>query len=201
MPTEQYAQANGHLPKAPRVRNRAKAAKPVVLDATIKPDVAVKAAKPAKAAKPVKPDVAATPAIDRGAVVSQAVAEIGVAARKLLPPRAPKAQVVAADYWAGSLVMQLAEAWRIRAKREAVAMGVLPDHTEHPSPVGTAETVYTDPMITIAMKVVEQAARVDVPGLIADLQKLEIKPTVLARLLKKHTKTFPGAHIFTASLT
>ena len=118
----------------------------------------------------------------------------------MLPKRATAKQRAAVDYWCASLANQTAESWRGKAKVKCVAEGVLPDHEAHPSPIGTAETVYVDEIVSIGMKVVAQADRCDVAALVADLTKAGVDQKVLKRLVKKHTKTYAGAHIFTASL-
>ncbi len=118
----------------------------------------------------------------------------------MLPKRHSANERAAAEYWGASVASQVAEQWRGKAKAQAVAAGVLPDHEAHPSPIGTMETIYADKLISISMKVVAQADRVDVTSLIADLTKAGLPERVLKKLLKRHTRTFPGAHIFTASL-
>ncbi len=151
---------------------------------------------------PAKPRAKAEPAaIDGTALIAQAMAEIAESIQAMLPRRASATERAAAEYWGASIANQLAEAWRNRAKRLAVAQGVLPDHTADPYPIGTSETVYVGTLVTVSLKVVEQADRVDVPGLVADLIASGIKPAVLKRLLRRHTKSFAGAHIFSASLT
>jgi hypothetical protein len=151
---------------------------------------------------PPKPRAKAAPAeIDGNALIVQALAAIAESIQAMLPRRASTTERAAAEYWGASIVNQLAEAWRNKAKRQAVAQGVLPDHAATPYPIGTSETVYVGTLVTVSLKVVEQADRVDVPGLVRDLIASGVKPAVLKRLLRKHNKSFPGAHIFTASLT
>ena len=132
--------------------------------------------------------------------VNESFDEIGRAIRTMLPKATTAKDRLAAEYLAASLTSRLSEAWRDKTKRAAVGGGVLPDHTADPFPVGTVETVYTGALVTISVKVVEQADRVDVAGLVASLEKAGVKPTLLKRLVKKHTKSFAGAHVFTASL-
>jgi hypothetical protein len=144
------------------------------------------------------PRTKAKPAIplDRTATITEAFGEIGIAL-----PRSRNAQDKLADeYWAASVLAGLAEKRREKAKRAAVAGNVLPDHAAHPLAIGTAETVYTGALVRIDVKVVEQADRVDVVGFVADLERAGVKLATLKRLRKKHTKSFAGAHVFTASL-
>lgn len=137
--------------------------------------------------------------VDHGAAFAQAFGALASVAAAVVPKRhSPRAKAAAA-YWGASLANQAAEAWRSKAKAVCVAEGVLPDPAS-PSPIGTIETVYADATISIAMKVVAQADRVDVVALVADLTKAGVDPKVLKRLTKKHTRSFAGAHIFTASL-
>jgi hypothetical protein len=107
---------------------------------------------------------------------------------------------LAEEYWSASLLSRFADARREKAKKAAVTGGVLPDHLTHPYPVGTSETIYAGATVTINLKVVPQADRLNTAALVADLQKAGVKPALLKRLVKKHTETFGGAHIFTASL-
>jgi hypothetical protein len=107
---------------------------------------------------------------------------------------------LAEEYWASSLLSRNADARREKAKRAAVTGGVLPDHLARPYPVGTSETVYAGATVTINLKVVPQADRVNTAALVAALEKAGVKPALLKRLVKKHTEKFGGAHIFTASL-
>jgi hypothetical protein len=139
-------------------------------------------------------------AIEGNALIVKAVAGIGATVQAMLPRRASAKEHAAAQYWGASVTQQLAEAWRGRAKEQATALGVLPDYVAHPYQVGTSGTVYEGTMVTIGMKVVEQADRVNVPGLVADLLAAGVKPAVLKRLVRRNTKQFHGAHIFTASL-
>jgi hypothetical protein len=142
-----------------------------------------------------------TRALDRTAAVSEAVAEVGRTIRATLPRKATEKDKLFADFWGWSLVLRMVEPLRDKSKRAAVAGEVLPDHAAHPFAVGTSETVYSSELGSIGMKVVEQADRLDVPGFVADLEKAGVKPALLKRLQKKHNRSFPGAHIFTASLT
>lgn len=139
--------------------------------------------------------------LDRTTAVTEAVTELGRVIRATLPRKATDKDKLFADFWGWSLVLRMVEPLRDKSKRAAVAGEVLPDHTAHPFAIGTSETVYSSELGSIGMKVVEQAERLDVPAFIADLEKIGIKPAQLKRLLKKHTRQFPGAHIFTASLT
>lgn len=137
---------------------------------------------------------------DRTAAVSDAVGEIGRIIRAMLPRKATEQDKLFADFWGFSLAQRLIEPLRDKSKRAAIAGQVLPDHSAKPFPIGTAETVYSSDLGSISMKVVEQADRLDVAGFVADLEKAGVRPALIKRLLKKHTKTFAGAHIFTATL-
>jgi hypothetical protein len=131
--------------------------------------------------------------------VTDAVAE-GFAAIGYPPGTRNARDRLAEEYWSASLLSRLADARREKAKKAAVTGGVLPDHLAEPYPIGTAATVYAGPTVTISLKVVPQADRVNTAALVADLQKAGVKPALLKRLVKKHTEQFGGAHIFTAAL-
>ena len=140
-------------------------------------------------------------ASDRTEALTDAFAELGRANGTAMPPTRKTKDKLAFEYWVASLLNRLAEARRDKAKRVAVAGGVLPDHAANPLPVGTSEIVFVGERVTIALKVVGQTDRVNVPALMADLVKAGVKPAVLKRLVKKHTESFAGAHVFTASVT
>lgn len=137
---------------------------------------------------------------DKATAIIDAFGEIGRVNGTMIPRRSNAKDRIAYEYWVSSLLNRLSEARRDKARRAAVAGGVLPDHAANPMPVGTVETVYAGGLVTIAMKVVEQADRVDVAGLMADLEAAGVAAKLLKRLAKRHTRTFPGAHVFTASL-
>jgi hypothetical protein len=138
---------------------------------------------------------------DKTAALTEGFTDLGRCVNAMLPKTPSAIDRAALEYWASSLVCRLADAWRDRTKRAAVASGALPDHATNPLPVGTAETVYAGPLVTISVKVVEQADRVNVAALVADLEQAGVASRLLKRLVKKHTKSFGGAHVFTASLT
>jgi hypothetical protein len=95
----------------------------------------------------------------------------------------------------------LSEAWRDASKKALVACGALPDYAANPLVVGTHATIYTDPLVTVGVKVVPQAPRLDIDACFADLLDAGVKPALLKRLRKKHTTEFNGAHIITTLLT
>lgn len=135
------------------------------------------------------------------AAVTEAFAEIGRVNGTMIPGRARGAKVrLAYDYWIASVLAQLAEVRRDKAKKAAVAGEVLPDHAADPYPIGTAQVVYADKVVTIGLKVVAQADRFDVAALLVDLELAGVKPSLLKRLVKKHKRSFDGAHVYTASL-
>jgi hypothetical protein len=140
------------------------------------------------------PRAAAAP-LDRTAAVAGEFATIGTGVR--IRDVQDKA---AWEYWAASALLGLAEKRRDKAKKQAVAAAVIPNYADDPMPIGTAETVYSGAQVRIDVKVVEQATRVDVAALVIDLERAGVKLATLRRLVKKHTRTFNGAHILTASL-
>lgn len=189
------ARNGSHKPRAVRVAAAAAAPTPVPVPV---PAAAVRPALAAKSGRAVK--VEAGPTSDHARQFAETFGALGTLVAGMVPKRGSAKQRAAAEYWGASLASQAAEGWRGKAKVKAVAEGVLPDYETNPSPIGTAETVYTDGLVAVGMKVVAQADRHDVPGLVADLTKAGVDPKVLKRLLKKHTRSFNGAHIFTATL-
>lgn len=147
----------------------------------------------------IKPAI--VPEADRTAIFTGAVsAKLDDLVKAMLPSRASPTEQAAAEYWASSVTNALIEMRRAKAKKIATALHVLPDYVATPFPVGTAETIYADPLVTIGMKVVEQADRIDTLALVADLESAGVASKLLKRLVKKHTRAFAGAHIFTAVL-
>jgi len=142
----------------------------------------------------------AAPAPPINEVIASNFADLGRPGQAIVPRSAKVADAAAWEYWVSSLLLQLAERRREAAKRAATVARVLPDYINEPFPVGTAETVYSGPLISIALKVVPQTPRVDVASLMADLAAAGVKPALLKRLLKKHTIEYAGAHVFTPTL-
>jgi hypothetical protein len=130
--------------------------------------------------------------------VTFAFAEIG---KDHLPATRSTKEKLALEYWVSSVLLRLAEARRDKAKRAAVHGNVLPDTLANPFPIGTAEAVYAGALVTIGLKVVPQAERLNVAGLTAYLEKNGVRPALLKRAVKRNTETFAGAHIYTALLT
>ncbi len=104
-------------------------------------------------------------------------------------------------YWAASRAGSQNDAWRDGAKKALIAAGVLPDYTATPLPVGSVETIYSDALVMLAVKVTQQASRLNVDAFVADLVEEGVKPALLRKLRKRHTTDFAGAHIITALLT
>ena len=134
------------------------------------------------------------------AAVTEAFLDIGHINGTALPKAKGATEKIAWEYWVSSLLAQLAEVRREKAKRAAIAGGVLPDIAANPLPVGTTQAVYAGTLVTIGVKVVGQSDRVNVPALVADMLAAGFAPRVVKRLVKKHTRSFAGAHVFTASL-
>ena len=183
---------------APKKRRAAKGAAPAIEAAPAPVPVPVPAAPAPKIGKPRKGE---TLKADRAAAFTEAFALFANVVTSMLPKRSTAKQRAAVDYWCASLANQTAEAWRGKAKAVCVVQGVLPHHELHPMPIGTTETVYADELVSIGLKVVAQADRCDVAALVVELIKTGVEERSLRRLVKKHTKSYPGAHIFSASLS
>jgi hypothetical protein len=140
-------------------------------------------------------------AASRTAAVADAFAEIGRANGTAMPRAKGAQERVAYEYWVSSQLAQAAELRRERAKRAAIAAGVLPDYVTAPLAIGTMEVVYAGTLVTIGVKVFSQADKINTPGLVADLAAAGVPKAVLKKLLKRHTRSFAGAHVFAASLT
>jgi hypothetical protein len=102
---------------------------------------------------------------------------------------------------AASLAVSQSEAWREAAKKDLIASGVLPDYARNPLPAGTVATIYADPLVILAVKVTQQASRLNADAFVADLAAAGVKAALLRKLRKRHTTEFNGAHTVTALLT
>jgi hypothetical protein len=142
----------------------------------------------------------------RAAAISDAIgtsfATIGRGGGTLMPRAGRGVGGAAAwEYYVASVLLKAADLRRERARRAAVAAGVLPDYAADPAPIGTACIVYAGALVTIAVKVVSQGDRIDGAGLVADLVAAGVDRKLLRKLVRKHTTSFAGAHTFMASLT
>ena len=99
------------------------------------------------------------------------------------------------EYWAATEDERRAVARREKAKR-----AVVPDFAANPLPVGTVETLFSCPLLTVGVKVVRQADRVDVAGVVAYLGQSGVKPALLRRAVRRNSMVFAGAHIITVLL-
>lgn len=168
------------------------------LDAAIKPPAKPRALKPAKLTAAQR----AQRATEKTAAIASAFGEIG----RTNGTRMPESTNPDDKYWWARLVSQQLGTLNDKAKDDSnkalIARGLLPNYAEHPLPIGTSATIYASDLLTAAVKVTQQADRVDVAALVAELVAKElIKPGVLKRLVKKHTRSFAGAHSVTALLT
>jgi hypothetical protein len=150
-----------------------------------------------RAARP-KPKVAATPKSDAHV---EARGELDRTLAGLLPRAKTARSRAVLAHWASSRAGSQSDAWRDETKKALIASGVLPDYTASPLPVGTVETIYSDPLVMLSVKVVQQASRLSVDAFVADLAAAGVKLSLLRRMRKRHTTDFAGAHIITALLT
>lgn len=166
------------------------------LDATAKPPAKQRAAKPPKLTAAERAQRATERTAELATAFSLVGHRFGGLEEKVTTP-----DKLAFEYWAASEISSLAEKRRDEAKKAAVTGGVIPDFKANPLDVGTRSTLYISELLTIAVDVTQQAPRLDGLALVADLVKAGVKPGLLKRLVKRHTKTFAGAHVITATLT
>lgn len=178
------------------------------LDAAIKP----KKAQPAKSRASDKidkatPSTLATPATraerasEKIAAIAADYHEIGRVNASAMPRSANPDDI---DWWTCLVAGQIGslnDKVKDDAKKRLVSRGKLPDFSAHPLPVGTVRTLYASDLLTASVKVTAQADRVEVAGLVADLVAAGVKPGLLKRLVKRHTRSFAGAHSVTVVLT
>jgi hypothetical protein len=138
--------------------------------------------------------------LGRTAAITDALAQIGRVNGTMMPKSRKRGDAEAYEFFTASLINQLNEARRNQAKKALIAKGIMPDYSADPLPAGTVQTVFSGDVVSLSVKVVEQAARVNVAALVADLEKAGFPPGKLKRLIRKHTTAFNGAHIITASL-
>jgi hypothetical protein len=162
------------------------------LDAATKP----------KSAKPALPvlKTAAVRATEKTAAIADAFGEIGRVNGTMMPDAGNAKDPLWWEYWVASVLAGLSDARRERAKKALVAAGKLPDYAAHPLAVGAAETIYASALLSAGVKVTAQADRVDVAAVVADLVAKGVEARLLKRTVKRHTKSFNGAHIITAML-
>lgn len=153
--------------------------------------------------KPVRlsPAERAQRATAKTAAIASAFGEIGRVNGTMMPESKKPGDKLAWEYWAASELSSLAEKRRDAAKAAAVKGGVIPDYGAHPLEVDTRATIYISDLVTISVDVTRQATKLNGLALVADLVAAGIKPALLKRLVKKHTKSFNGAHGITAVLT
>ncbi len=142
----------------------------------------------------------ATRAANRTDAIDAAFDSIGNDAATRLPRGRRNAEVAAEEYLIATRLLARAEKRRERAAKGAVAAGVLPDHRAHPMPLGEHPAIWTGEYVTVSVSVVQQAAKLDTEGLIADLIEAGVKPALIERLRARRTTEFAPAHRFTAAL-
>lgn len=166
------------------------------LDAATKPPAKPRSTRPASLSTAER----AQRATEKTALIAAAFGEIGRVNGTMMPKSNKSDDPAVYEYCVASLLTQLGERRREDAKKALVARGVIPDYSAQPLAVGTAETVYVSDLLTVGVKVTAQADRVNVLALVADLKAAGVKPALLKRLVKRHTKSFAGAHGITALL-
>jgi hypothetical protein len=142
----------------------------------------------------------ATRAATRLDAIDAAFDAIGTDAATRFPRGRRNSEVAAAEYLIATRLLSKAEKRRERAARAAVAAGVLPDHRAHPMPLGEHPAIWSGEYVTVSVSVVQQAAKPDIDGLIADLIANGVKPALIERLRARRMIEFPPAHRFTAAL-
>lgn len=95
---------------------------------------------------------------------------------------------------------RLADAREKKAVKEAVKAGVIFDPEKQPLPVGSNAMVYAGDVVEISCEVGTPQTRLDLEGLLPDLEKAGIKPPVLLKLITKHTHNNRAPHKFSATL-
>lgn len=97
-----------------------------------------------------------------------------------------------------------AEAFNKTAVKDAVAAGVLFDHSKKPKPAGVDEVVYHGDVVQVDLKTKNGSRVVDMDAVMAAIPALfELSASEekkLAALVAKHTKINNPPHTFTATL-
>jgi hypothetical protein len=121
-------------------------------------------------------------------------------ARARAKPAKSNTGPVAMEYYLAATAAREATARKELATKAAVTVGVLFDHKKDPRPPGTNEVVYDGAEVRITLKVATPSEKLDVTAFIAGLHKAEVKPALIARLLKRCTAPTAAAHTFTSAL-
>jgi hypothetical protein len=113
----------------------------------------------------------------------------------------PNAKAQAAlEYHVAATLARDAAARKKAAHKAAVSAAVLPDHETNPREPGTSEVCYDDGKIRIVLTVAEPIEKLDTAPFVDALVRAGMKPAVLARLVKRHTRTTAAAHVFSSSV-
>lgn len=143
--------------------------------------------------------------LDAARTTTQAITEafdaIGRDAPTSMPRSKRKLDPVAFEYHASSQLSRLAEARKRKAEAAAVKAGVLFDPSIEPRPIGTVELVYAGDVVEIGVSVGTPGTRLDVQGVIRDLEKAGLKLPKINAIINGNTIENRAPHKFTSSLT
>ena len=97
-----------------------------------------------------------------------------------------------------------AEAFNKQAVKDAIAAGVLFNHSKAPKPAGIDEDIYSGDVIRVNVKTKNGSVTLDSKAFLAEaayeLKLSAAQRASLLQLQEKHTKTNAAPHTFTASL-
>lgn len=129
-----------------------------------------------------------------------AFAEIGSSAVTAMPRSKSNREPIAWELLVSKHLKRLADAREKKAVKEAVKAGVIFDPEKQPLPVGSNAMIYAGDVVEISCEVGTPQVRLDLQGLLPDLEKAGIKPPVLLKLITKHTHDNRAPHKFSATL-
>lgn len=95
---------------------------------------------------------------------------------------------------------RLADAREKKASKDAVKANVIIDPDKQPLPQGANSLLYAGEVVEVACEVGTPQTRLDLDGLLPDLEKAGIKLSLLHKLITKHTFDNRAPHKFVATL-
>lgn len=132
--------------------------------------------------------------------ITESFALIGHDNGSLMPRSKDNREPMAWELHVAKLLKRLAEAREKRAVTAAVKAGVMFDHEKAPKPVGTHEIVFTGEVVEVAVDVTTAATKLDIAGLIVDLERAGLTGKAIKRMVDKNTSENRAPHKFTTSL-
>lgn len=134
------------------------------------------------------------------AAFNAAYAAIGNEGETKMPRAKGNLEPVAWEYHVSCHLFRIAEARKKKAQSVAIAAGVLFDHEKQPLAVGSNALIYAGDLVEISVSVTTPASKLDMPSLIAALEKAGLKRAVIDKAVAKCTTENRAPHKFVSTL-